>query len=279
LIESLQQKVDVLSDVLSLPIPEDLDYRDIAARAHAELALVAADVATDLARAGRCTNAPRPGEWNEVRELAAAITNVIDSGPAVPAMSTPIEPHTAPHPTAIGAWPFRKPSSMGPSPASTTTKNGTLPTRLRAAVAACRQSRRPLSLLLLAMDNHADYVFTQGLQEAEAVLRALHEECLALAVPGQSIHRLTDDRWACILPGVDRQEVAGMAARMVRTFAGRAGSADSAEPWPATASAGAAAVDLPSKNFPAEELLDRAASCLDAALQCGGNQAKTIGVY
>lgn len=276
LIEELQKKVELLSDVLSLPLSNDLDYRDIVVRAHSELAQLAADTATELAlgqgrqRLNSFDIQPDQAarNWSEVRDLAAVITSgtkVSLAGDSAVAVSDPPFPSIAPARTD-GTKTANLASEL-------------IMPRLRAVVAGCRQARQPLSLLLVALDNFSQYVFVHGLKRSEAALQSIYDKCVDISVDGQSVLRISDDRWACILPDVDRGEVAVLAVQMARSFAPGLVANTSDKPWPATVSVGAATVELPSKNFPAEELLQKAETCLEAAMRSGGNQAKTIAVY
>ena len=157
LLDGLQVKVDALADAFSMQLPEGLDYRDVLARAHAQLLNIAEDVVRDLIVPG---HAPLRGETeteeslvDELQQLAAAmaarsVSEAADS-----------RPHPAPRIAAAGR------SDVTADVAAITAvaikghvdnsidNDPNLTNWLATAVAACRQSRLPLSVALVELDH------------------------------------------------------------------------------------------------------------------------------
>ena len=138
IVERLEEKVQQLADVLSLQLPGGWNYRDLLQRAHEQLADAAAEAAGELV------------------------------GQASPAMRR--RPKASRCWTSSRSWPTRPPGSRhrpaprrgaGPAPRSADADLG-LAEALAAAATACRQSRCPLSLLLVELDHREEVLSRVG---------------------------------------------------------------------------------------------------------------------
>jgi GGDEF domain-containing protein len=262
--------VEGLAAVLSLQLPDGLDYRDVMLRAHRELSAVALDAVSELSARRPLPRATHPAslqapDWDEIKKLAAAVARTASRSEAIPsAFASAEDPSTR-------RWSRLKVGSA-------TLVASDLAALVRAAVGHCRQTRKPLSLMLLAVDGYADLVFSQGLDTTESILRLLHQHCLDIDRHGVAVHRIADDRLACILPAVDRAEVTRIAGDLVRSFSQLSSRVTRDGSSTATVSAGIASVDVPFKGLSEEDLLTPAKRCLEAAIRSGGNQVKTITV-
>ena len=271
LVDRLEDKVLQLANVLSLQLPGQLDYHDILVRAHAQLADIALSAAGDLIVGERST-AEDDSLSDELQLLsdaaqrvgrAPAARRVVESKPAVvlPA-NAPVEPtfHAAGG-TSVAA-PSRDCSR-----------------RLEAVVAACRQSRCPLSLLLVELSNADELVLKIGLE-------GVHEACRAV----ESLCRHVDQRYSLCLPhgdfafalilaDCDRQTAVRLGNQLIRQV-GRSPSANPPDGhWTAQVSVGVATVALPPRNFPAHDLIDGASRCLYGSHASGGGVVKSIEIY
>jgi GGDEF domain-containing protein len=151
--------------------------------------------------------------------------------------------------------------------------------KLSGAVAACRQLRGPLSLLLVEIDRAQDSPVPFHAHEAQQVSARLNALCRTADQPRAVCLLTSTTRCAVILPGCDRTQAVAAGNLLVRD-APRYLYFSTANPEdPVTVSVGVATVSLPARNFQPQILSDAAERCLDAAQLSGGNKLKSIGVY
>lgn len=285
LVDALEDKVQQLAGVLSLELPEPLSYRDVMAEAHRRLVAAAADAAGDVIRCHHeALNAQVEGLCllDEVRQLSAAVADYT---------SHPGERPTAPAarrgPTVVGAAsaaatthtspPHGPRGAANPPPGLDQPQDvdpGLLG-RLEMAVAACRQARRPLSLLVAEIDHYADIALTGGLEQLEATRLEIDACCRAIDHPHAGCFEIGDGRFAVIFLDCDRQQAVRLAGELLAQARLRTGPGAA----PLSVSVGAATVALPPRNFPPGDLFNSAARCLSAARMAGGNMLKSIEIY
>lgn len=264
LVDVLDEKVRQLADVLSLQLPDNLGYRDLLARAHAQLAEVACDAAEAMLRQQFQSAADDEGLMlaSEVQSLSEAVARMA-SRPEVAQRQPGAAPRAAPA-AATAALDEVDPGLLGP---------------LSAAVTACRQSRSSLSLLLVELDAADDLVLRYGVERLGSLRRFLEVLCrrvdhrCAICLPHGEVG------FAVILPRCDRQTAIQVGNQMIdrirqlglgRTRTGR----------PAVSiSVGVATVALPPRNFPAYDLFVAANRCLYGAHASGGGVLKSIEIY
>lgn len=244
LVETLEAKVDGLADVLSLELPQATDYRELLALAHARLAEVAADAAGDLLRGA----APSSLLAYEVQSLGAAADQF--EGPAV------------------ARGPCRSPDS----------DRGLL-SHLAAAAAICRQSRCPLSLLLAELSHADELVLTRGMEGFRQLRSILERACRGLDHDQLTCLPHGEAGFAAILKGCDRQLAVRLGNRLIEHVT-RGSTATEGDKRPlASVSVGAATVCMPSKNFPARDLIQAANRCLYGSHSSGGGVVKSIEIF
>ena len=255
IVQRLEKKVQQLADVLSLQLPGGWNYRDLLQRAHEQLANVAADAVGDLFMQ-RCPPTT-PGVdsqslLDEFQELAAAAARVAHR-PAPP--------------------PQRRPVSDSPDP------DLALTAALTAAATACRQSRCPLSLLLVELDHREESLSRVGSEALGQLRRFVESACRGVDHPGAICLPHGDTGFALVLPDCDRGPAARLGNQLIdevrRLTPGRGPDGRSA----VSISVGAATVSLPPKNFPPCDLLVAAARCLSGSRTSGGGVLKSIEIY
>ncbi|MBN2022086.1 MAG: HDOD domain-containing protein [Pirellulales bacterium] len=264
LVANLEDKVRQLAQVLSLQLPGTLDYRDVLARAHGQLSEVAFSAALGMAADRGAGDAANMVE--EVTSLSAAVARVGHDG--LPGRARAPKPAAAP---AASPRPVRaaRPATAGPG-AATLAPAAELLTQLETAVAAARQSRRPLSLLL---------VEAAGVSDADRAQDALVALCRGLDHPFVVCQPFRQTGCAVVLAACDRPTVVALGndlasqarASMARFYQDSSHGAHLA--------LGAATVSLPPKNFPAEDLLKAADRCLYGSHASGGGVVKSIEIY
>ena len=283
LVETLEEKVRQLAEVLSLELPEGLDYRDILARAHAQLSDVAASTAEDLVR-GRAEPAVRT-EWNsvvdELRVLQEAVARLArpDTLPEAPAAPVSTPPEHAP-PTKTQKVPEKAEPATAQGAASTATEpDPGLLGRLQASVVTCRQAHCPLSLLMVELDHTDELVMTRGVAGVDRLRRRVGSACNDMDHPHVDCLPHGEFGFAVILPDCERQAAVRLGNQLIAGV--RSLATDSSAPGDSAVgiSVGAASVALPPKNFPAHDLLESAARCLYGSHASGGGVVKSIEIY
>jgi len=278
LIDALEEKVRQLADVLSLQLPRGLDYREVLDRAHAQLAEVAASAAADLVRQrqlaeGLQSNAAELAE--ESRSLSTAIASL---------GQRPVEPAAAPapRPAAMAVAVLAEAASARTPPRSpfvVAEADPGLLGRLAASVAACRQARRSLSLLLVALDRADELVLSFGVEGFNRLRDRLETACWDLDHPGMGCLPHGEAGFALVLPDCERTLAVRLGHQLIDCVRGWSPGWGSPERRPPGLAVGAATLSLPPKNFPPGDLLVGAARCLCGSLASGGGVVKSIEIY
>lgn len=274
LLEGLQARVEQLAEVMRLPVCEGIDCHAVLAAAHAQLADVACQTAAELlARRVGGIGEIEDSLLCEVRAAADAMARVTRSAPTKLAQM-PKPPQTrAPSVASDGAAPAatKRPAAIGQivAPAD-------LSSRLAEAVAACRNARCALSLVLLRWDV-ADQWTGRGItpSAARALLKRL---CDRIDHAGQTVLPYGDWGFAVILPNCERSAAVDSAHRVISQLKELLPHAGDRKPS-LSLSAGIGTVSLPPRNFPPTDLLNGAARCLSGAQVSGGGVVKSIEIY
>jgi len=287
LVAQLQEKVEQLADVLSLELPEGMDYRDVLVRAYEQMSDVAAESAGDLIHRGQADQRPEEEDLAllaEVRALAGVASQAVararsesssHGSPAIREHATHVAgqpdaaPDKAPTSTPAPVSTIAAASTVRPTPKQASRFNPLLGSRLATAVTTCRLERWPLSLLLVGVDRFEEVLRERGPAFAERTDRAIDLACGALDHAFLDRLDAGEGLWAVVLPDCDRSQAVQYAGALVRSLSQLLAAADS-EWADLSLNVGAATVVVPPKNFPAEDLVDRASRCLYAARASGG---------
>jgi GGDEF domain-containing protein len=192
------------------------------------------------------------------------------------------ELEAAEHPVRIKDEPVARESSEAVSAAphtseaiqSLATGNGRLIDSLTGAMAACRQRRVPLSLLLVQLDA-AEELTRRDPQAAAGAARGLSEICHGIDHAERRCYQLIPGCLAVLLVSCERQQAVRMGQQLLAAWR-RSTAASPATLAGVSISIGLAAVALLPRNFPVQELIAGAARCLSGAQACGGNCLKSI---
>jgi HD-like signal output (HDOD) protein/GGDEF domain-containing protein len=287
-IGGLKEKVQQLADVLSLDVSGQTDYQELLIRAHRQLSDVAAEVAEEIVRDGLSVSIESDTEslLAEIEMLSKVILgapNDLDDVSASPPAGLSIPDPAPSRPPREPVWqlPPTKPSSTADRAIATAERLKADPGllgRLAAAVATCRQNRCALSLMLVELDRAADLALLHGVQGFENLCRRLGAACHGLDHPGTLCLSHNESGFAVILPDCERPRAVQLGQQLldrVRQLPTSGPAADSA----ISVSVGVATLSLPPKNFPPDELLERAARCLYGSRASGGGVVKSIEIY
>jgi HD-like signal output (HDOD) protein/GGDEF domain-containing protein len=275
LVERLQAKVAELADVLRLELADGLSYVSLLVEAQQRLADATLEVAAQVSRP---VDEDLLALAQRLRSELAAVCKRSHSaaasfGPASAAADQPrgsiLPPgggqqagEAAPHP----ASPRRTPPCPG---------EASLTGRVASALVRCRQQRTPLSLALLEIDHFADRLLELGPTRMATLVHALAQVLPEWTGLPATAWRIGDSGLAVLWDDTSRSD----AVAAVRTIFSRF------RPWAAshfplegllTLSAGVAAVELVTKHFPAEQLVQAAQRCLSGAQLSGGDTVKSI---
>jgi len=278
LVAALQEKVDQLAEVLKLQLPAGVDYRDVLVQAHAQLAATANEAAADLLR-GELLPRDRLEEeslLSGVRELQTAAERLshaqLAAAPPVPAAAV-ADALFAP---ATAATKRAAATDVRAAPASA---SGELAQRLAVAVAACRQSRCALSLLLAELDRAEELAATRSPAEYAAIRGCVARACRDLDHPFKSCIPYGEYGFAIVLPNCERRQAVELGNALIDEFRRTSPGGDLPGRNGASLSVGAAAVALPPRNFPPQHLFDGASRCLYGSHAAGGGVVKSIEIY
>ncbi|NUQ66522.1 MAG: hypothetical protein HUU20_29010, partial [Pirellulales bacterium] len=150
--------------------------------------------------------------------------------------------------------------------------------QLAAAVALCRQSRSPLSLLIVDPADSSELFLTLGSDEYDRFRRFLEAACRtidpsALCLPNG------EAGFAVVLPGFERQAAVRMGNQLIDQVRRLPLRSAAGSRRAASLAVGAATVSLPPKNFPPDDLFSAANRCLYGSRLSGGGVVKSIEIY
>jgi HD-like signal output (HDOD) protein/GGDEF domain-containing protein len=283
LVATLGEKVHQLADVLSLQLPDGMDYQGVLAQSQVQLAAVAAEAAEELFQMRQEANHQpvEEGVLQELQQLSRSLRDAAADGPRAGA-NPPVSPAAeAVADSRIGSPLIVTPPSLRQVAQTTkSTAPGTsLVSQLEAAVAACRRDHVALSLLLVDV-NHGEKISAERGTSALSMLgRLLEALCRKLDHAGMTLLRYGTAGCAVILPDCDRRQVAQY-GNMLIDSARRLGDAPTAGVQRSfSISVGASTVAMPPKNFPAQDLIQSAERCLYGSRTSGGSVMKSIEIY
>ena len=154
-----------------------------------------------------------------------------------------------------------------------------LAAKVARAVAASRQSRRPLCLLLVEPACGEQLLATLGPNEFDTLRRLVESACRGVDHPEAVCTPYSESGFALILPDCERRHAVELGNELIRAVrrAGPPGCGDLAGTL--KLGIGIAAIALPPKNFPHGDLLDGASRCLYGSHACGGSVVKSLEIY
>ncbi len=290
LVGDLEAKVTQLADVLSLSLPGDASYCEILAGAQRQLAGTAASVVPDVVRAERAREAAQDdGEafdalYDQSRSLTDAMQEFLADGSGRDGsgrggLKGAAAVETLKPTRADGARSNVRPMLAGSAQHTVVSTNPALEGRLAAAVAACRASREPLSLLIVAIDRLGELAFAMGPQNLPKVAELTAAVCRKVDHQAVECLSVGDGAWAVLLGECARNQAVNLASGIAATVY-RIGQSRGDDAWAMlSTSIGVATVSLPPRNFAGGSLVEKASRCLYAAQASGGNVVKSIEIY
>lgn len=263
----VEEMTPQLAEVMSIPWSDETNYVALLEEAHQRQAETITRVASELV--GPPTKRPI--------EVLAAVhrTDVSETTKTVseirPATSTP---NTAGEPSN-----GKLPGVISTTASVITTATAGFVGKLTTVVASCRQSRLPISLLLLELDDLESIRQKMGavqigkfLQDIKLMARQLTDGNINVF-----LESVSDLRLGVIMAGADRRETLVLARQII----------DGIRKWSdrmppgfrsLSVSIGVAALAMPPRNFPVEDFVQAAERCLNGVKLSGGNGVKSIDI-
>lgn len=260
LVGQMQERVELMANVFAVEVDLQESYREIMARAYAQMSQVAEEALPELIEGGR----QQVGE-DESRELNQAIGRFARG--------------LAPQPVPNRRHATAPPPPPPPPPESqvATSHDPGLNGRIQAILGACRGRQCECSLVLLEIDDYVQLVGREGAPRATQVIAAAQQGIEMLSDHPCDCLLVGEARYAILLPGCDRLQAVAVARNLVNHL----------PDWileqmhlsvPMTASAGVATLTMATRSFHPKDLVNAADRCLFAARSSGGGTVKSIDV-
>lgn len=279
LIAGLEPKVRQLAAVLSLKAPDTGGYCEILVHAHQRMAELAEAVAGPLSRRmadDEIGAADSEDSAQGALSLAMQLRASFDQFFCQPAGNCAPLPQGGPPPgrsdsASASSAKIADPGGggLGPRPGALAAASpyDEVTSRLTLAVGHCRASRKPLGVVLVAVQAAGPL---DGPHEA-AVERALGSALRGEPAIDEVLTPSGSLRQLLVLVGRDRPEAVDVARSAVERLRRMLAPMQAAKLLPECAvAAGVAWVDLPAKNFDPRRLVETAERCLVAAIAAGG---------
>ncbi|MGC3966143.1 MAG: HDOD domain-containing protein [Pirellulales bacterium] len=302
LAERVQEHVRGLAELLDVELVGEHSYREVVDRAHQRLIGASEDVIQELLRKGRQTDERAVAELEH--ELLDGLDDLRHDARRTAGGTKP----TAPDSTSDGDDGARRSQNQNsirkaladraavrrdkpaqpeieesPQPAARKERRSAaaphvpdaagLLGRLDEAITVCRQARTPLSLVLVEIDRFRTSAEKFGPVWSAYTMDLLKESLDAVDWPMHRFVREAEERWAVVLPGVDRPRALQLVQEVIRQYREICPVDDAGA---TTLSFGTATVNMPPRDFPAEELTTAAGRCLYAAQAAAGDTSKSI---
>jgi HD-like signal output (HDOD) protein len=272
-VADVQGKVRDLAGILKLELAGGESYADLVTAAHAHLSDVAAAAGAVLAWRNREHALLVKTEDLRQELLQAAVASVSSMRASRATASLPS--------TSAAELPVKEPIPARPPGKSLTERlslsgNPLLVQRAGDAVARCRAARSPLTLVLVGIDDFGARLGSTPQQGLERIMAAIVSGLTIWTDDRGPVWYLEQGRFALLWDVADRNEAVELIRHALKEACAWSANQTAGPTSGLTFSAGVGTLELPSKNFPPQELIEGAERCLSGALLSGGNTVKTI---
>ena len=192
-----------MADIFSLALPDGLEYRDVLAEAHRQMAQVATQAAEDLLRNRVAENGDADEDWlsSDLDSLTDALNEAVCGADRVrtgrsrapvsaepsDADASPWQPPAATEPAAVRPLAAANPRFPGEDATGGGQVAPNLLDRLTGIVAVCRPVRRPVSLLLVKLSAGEELLTACGPREIATIRQVLGKVCTKPDHPGSDL--------------------------------------------------------------------------------------------
>lgn len=288
LLTELTPHFESLARTLAIELPSGPTSQELLLAAHRRLAAVSAEMVPELLAAQRQNEDSESLEaiLNSARELqttAASATRTAVEHPPLERRNDAPAALRAP----LGAQPATRnitPQSQLNAPPQTAANPTSqraaadpgLIGRLSSVLQACRQTRSPVTLVLLQIDHLSDAQFVCGVQSSQRFLERFRRHLAETTGGLGPCLQLRSGHFALLWGDSTRSDSLATLRSVQQSLPAWQEECMPSDTVHLSLSAGVATVSLPSRNFPPLELIMAAERCLDAAQLAGGNQLKSI---
>ena len=277
IVTGLEPQINQLAEAMTIEVESVYHFREVLLEAQTKMATLSEATVGSLLIAGSELSLNAPDETGEVllaetRELSASIQEFLNRDQKQTTKRAPELVRDEPaDDTAVDSKaidPNDRAKVKAPHHAKSREGSQRLLKEAARQAEICRAKRRPLALVqmqvdaleLISDDDMAIVTFQRW-----AMTSQWKDE-----LRDASWYALGPDRLATLLPDKDRHAAVTLITSLQDAFLAE---------FDASIDAGVAAVELPPKGFPAEQLIEAAQRCLDAARDTGAPTVKSIEVY
>ncbi len=291
LVAGLQPKVDQLAEVLSLELPQGVDYQQALIDAHQQMAQIVEGVAQPLSRGEPRASAldgndlagealANSSELREsVRQFLHLAAQTVDSQPVADDGGMPLG--------RVGHGRVGQATErLEPLSATVSLNAGSLVDHLTLVAGQCRAKRQGLSVILVASEGvEAKQAHGKPTEFERLIQQALEAVCRGVDHKPCFVEACAPDRRFLVLSDCPREKAVALSQTMLRQLQRLVSrlQSDYQEERPGqnswNFSAGVASVGIPLRNFQPASLLETAQRCLDAAGRTPGGTVKSLEIY
>ncbi|HUE71370.1 MAG TPA: HDOD domain-containing protein [Pirellulaceae bacterium] len=269
----VQEKVRDLAGIFQLELPGGDSYADLVVAAHRNLSDVSAAAGAVLAWRNReCALLLKTRDLRQ-ELLQAAVAGARGF--------TPIKEPTHRRTALVSATETLRARAATESAVTERLPLAAHPLLVRRvadAIARCRAARSALTLVLVAVDDFALWLAEAKADDPEQAAAGITRGLTLWTDDRGPVWHLENGHFALLWDGADRDEGGELmrhALKEAQAWTKQPSAELIAGP---TFSAGVATLEVPSKNFPPQKLIEGAQRCLDGAILSGGNTVKTIAL-
>ncbi|MBI1248354.1 HDOD domain-containing protein [bacterium] len=262
LVVDIQEKLHQLAGVLSVSLPDGVNYCEIVSDAYVQLSLLSESVAVPLA-VGDKTPSQRCIEAPEVKGLVESVKKLVGGVPE------PVEPDASSEvESKVEAEPVAAPIIA----------DAKLLTEIAASMQRCRGQRCEFSLALVQINRFETFLMSAGIDEVEvwrqlvaAIVDRLSDGLGRVMPCGESCV-------AILLEDHDRHQTVTLTRQTIDLVMGWSQRRESHSGVELSLCGGVASACVPPKSLPSQEIFQAALRCMQAAAKGGGTSIKSIEV-
>lgn len=262
LVVEIQEKLYQLASVLSVSLPEGMDYCEIVAQAYSQLSLLAEDAAAPLALGERSVN-DRMLESSETQGLIESMKNLVENGPSN-------EQH--------GKRPAAEPDNEE-EPIDPILPDSKLLAELAMSMQRCRQHRCEFSMALIKLNRFEEFLVTAGVEELDRWRQLVSVIVDRLSDGLGRVMPCGDMSLAILLDDHDRHQTVTLVRQILELVTSWSIRQESHHGLQLSISGGVASACVPPMSLPPQEIFQAAKRCMLAASKGGGNAIKSIEVF
>lgn len=276
-----QEKVESLAEIFSVRLPKSLRYEEVIEQAFYRMSDFAMDFAPRIIDSEISSDDLDTKLSEQCIDIAIELRNLLDAdkGSTQPMKIKPVSPSTPTSESANGTGSTNSPPVKPSRDESASQFLRTLFLPVEREINHCRNSREPLSLLLVEQMILHRIVSGPEDNSEEFHLRLLHRIIEKTIGDRGELISIDPHRWAILMPGFERRESVEIGGRIIRTFSNTLETVRPGEEMNVKTAVGISMVDVAARNFDKKRLITAAVDCLHGSIATDGGIVKSIEVY